>query len=719
MAAEATLLERLRQLRERPPHSIPEEQLLVSSPGFGVVDSGCGRSIIGVETLKEFNHLWKSKVWELPTPYNETNQFRYGNGHHEVSTQAADLPVTLAGKKGKIRAAIVKGKAPLLISRKALRTLQATINFVEDKMTLFDDRREIKLQTNSAGQYTVNVMDDGDSNEDEFEEVMVAEAEQATTEAPSGQIVGPPKVWSREDWGLETTCGPSKHGPSRQYITRRITRDADTGRVVYDEVVRPFPKQLESKTIPKHVWHTITEFHHYAPHFSPNQEKNTHEVMSIQTEPLPPQRSCQVGERLTKHQLRQLQSQVKSCAVAQTCESRCGSKYLVAEIFSPPRFAKRVTPLGYKAWSVDIKQGYDLSKPEVRKEVEEELRNNPPALLALCPPCTNEGGWFNLNSIYMSPEERLQKIKLSRMFIRWCCRLYRTQMQLGGRAMFEHPVGSRMWSYPEVLGLTRKCHVAKLHMCRYNLRIPESKWLIQKGTKLLVTHEDMLSLGRACPGENHPDHRQHDTIAGSHPKIGSVSKFVAAYTPEFVEAVSQTIPEYTDQTEVLEIIQDDWNDLESQEILAVQHRDKTEPSEAEIKEVVDRLHRNLGHPPNHDLVRILKHGNASDRAIGIAREHQCEFCRTCAKPKTPMPAQTNRATEFGAAVGMDVKFLPGWKPNQKITALNIVDQASRYQKVVPFFSSETSKLLRQMYLEHWVSWAGPPKELIITPRGPI
>ena len=183
VAAETSLLERLRQRRDGQQHPLPEEQLLVSSPRFGVVDSGCGRSIIGAETLKEFNNLWRSKGVEVPSPYNETNQFRYGNGHHEVSTQAADLPVTLAGKKGKIRAAIVKEKAPLLISRKALRTLQATINFVEDKMTLFDDRSVIKLHTNSAGQYTVNVMDEGEVNDEEFEEVMVAGAEQASAQA--------------------------------------------------------------------------------------------------------------------------------------------------------------------------------------------------------------------------------------------------------------------------------------------------------------------------------------------------------------------------------------------------------------------------------------------------------------------------------------------------------------------------------------------------------
>lgn len=38
----------------------PLETLLVSSPGFGVLDPGCGRPIIGEKTLQEFERLWKA-----------------------------------------------------------------------------------------------------------------------------------------------------------------------------------------------------------------------------------------------------------------------------------------------------------------------------------------------------------------------------------------------------------------------------------------------------------------------------------------------------------------------------------------------------------------------------------------------------------------------------------------------------------------------------------
>ena len=59
------------------------EQCLVSSPGFGVLDSGCGRSIIGEETLGEFEKMWKDRGIPKPSKPDwlpETNHFRYGNG---------------------------------------------------------------------------------------------------------------------------------------------------------------------------------------------------------------------------------------------------------------------------------------------------------------------------------------------------------------------------------------------------------------------------------------------------------------------------------------------------------------------------------------------------------------------------------------------------------------------------------------------------------------
>lgn len=111
---------------------------LVSSPGFAVLDSGCGKTIIGSETLEVFKSSWTDAGINIPEELKETNVFRYGNGHREVSHRVICMPVFLAGKFGRVRASVVKGSAPLLLSRPALKTLKAKVDFDSDQLTLWD-----------------------------------------------------------------------------------------------------------------------------------------------------------------------------------------------------------------------------------------------------------------------------------------------------------------------------------------------------------------------------------------------------------------------------------------------------------------------------------------------------------------------------------------------------------------------------------------------------
>ena len=47
-----------------------------------------------------------------------------------------------------------------------------------------------------------------------------------------------------------------------------------------------------------------------------------------------------------------------------------------------------------KGASYDLKNGYDLTTGADRKRVEKALQEEPPELLVLCPPCTDEGVGF-------------------------------------------------------------------------------------------------------------------------------------------------------------------------------------------------------------------------------------------------------------------------------------------------------------------------------------
>lgn len=128
-----------------------------------------------------------------------------------------------------------------------------------------------------------------------------------------------------------------------------------------------------------------------------------------------------------------------------------------------------------------------------------------------------------------------------------------------------------------------------------------------------------------------------------------------------------------------------------------------------------RLHNNLGHPTNQQLIRVLKHGGASEAALIAARAFSCDQCQAQKQPKIALPSQVNRVTEFNALVGVDVKYLSGWVANKRIPAVNMVDYASSLQVMVPIFQKETAETLRHVFMERWVSWAGMPQEIILDP----
>ena len=498
----------------------------------------------------------------------------------------------------------------------------------------------------------------------------------------------PLQVWSRSDSFLSVVPTSGKQGPSWQLVRRRRVLNADTGHVLFDEHVLPSKKKsCYRHKIPTEVLHTVTEFH-----FRPQEKTSTFECLS-------------------SHCQRQLESQVRRDL---TDVSAASSQHLsVAEVFCPPRFAPLVEGVGGQCKSFDLTTGYDFCNHAVREKVAEELRACPPDLLILSPPCTDEGGWFNLNSLTMEPGEYLRRVKRSRMFIRFCCRLFKQQVELGGRALIEHPKGSKLWTYPEVQELSRMYELLSCHMCRFGLRIPKSDKLIRKATNLLVSHSDMKNLARECPSKDHPKHACHQVVAGTDPLVGQVSSFAGKYTPQFVEAVMDTIPKFRTLKKKCLVACPVWPRKCEHEVLAAKPDLGSDKSDAELMKVIDKVHRNLGHPPTSDLVRILKHAHASDRAIGLAHKHECSFCKSQIRPHVPLPAKSSRPQEFNQCLGVDVKFLTGWRPNQKVKAVNMVDQASCYQLMVPFFERETSEVIRKIVAEHWIRIFGPPKELVV------
>ena len=394
------------------PRESSQELLLVSSPGFGILDSGCGKTIVGRETFKEFQELWRAHGIPLPQIQKEVNHFRYGNGAQETSEESVQMPVILAGRSGFIRAALVRGKAPLLISRTALMSLQATIDFAKSELRIFSDQIQIPLTSNAAGQFAIYLLGQKEKPEVTFQEVMTTQ-EESEKESPrcnedfpdsdpssvtalpvqtqeaeenngSGEADTSPEhadvtadsdlaepegqklaLWSRVDEGVTFVPISGKQGPYWHQVQRRVVTDLDTGHVLFDHEIE--------KHKGKNQYHTL---------LPPEVKKNRTDFFFV------PQEAIRPSECLSVHHVRQIGAQVRQACKASYVN---GKRLLVAEVFSPPRFTTQAKDMGFEAWSFDLCNGFDFRKAQDREYVKQLLKDKPPDLLVVCPPCTYEG----------------------------------------------------------------------------------------------------------------------------------------------------------------------------------------------------------------------------------------------------------------------------------------------------------------------------------------
>jgi len=106
-----------------------EEAYLSSVPGFAVIDSGCTSSLVGSECVPDYEQALTEENSELKPEYEMDNTVFAGIGGTRSSGRAIQWPTKLAGLIGRLRTSVVPGKAPLLLSVKALETMGAIIDF--------------------------------------------------------------------------------------------------------------------------------------------------------------------------------------------------------------------------------------------------------------------------------------------------------------------------------------------------------------------------------------------------------------------------------------------------------------------------------------------------------------------------------------------------------------------------------------------------------------
>ena len=95
---------------------------------------------------------------------------------------------------------------------------------------------------------------------------------------------------------------------------------------------------------------------------------------------------------------------------------------------------------------------------------------------------------------------------------------------------------------------------------------------------------------------------------------------------------------------------------------------------AQVAGAIKRLHQNLGHPPNRELVKHLRLGGAGEEMIAAADAFRCHTCQRCADPKPHRISKPAALLDFNDAVALDIIFLDTTESTGNL-ALNMVDMA--------------------------------------------
>ena len=110
------------------------------------------------------------------------------------------------------------------------------------------------------------------------------------------------------------------------------------------------------------------------------------------------------------------------------------------------------------------------------------------------------------------------------------------------------------------------------------------------------------------------------------------------------------------------------------------------------------------------MLRILQHHRARPEVLELVRAFSCDVRKSHCAPKAVKDSAPPRDLAPLRYIGLDVKWLPTWKKDYKIRALNIVCRASGLQQMYPFREGEheCSELIARLY-RHWTRSYGRPK----------
>ena len=146
----------------------------------------------------------------------------------------------------------------------------------------------------------------------------------------------------------------------------------------------------------------------------------------------------------------------------------------IAEVFSPPRIASEGEKRGFESvGSFDLQTGWDLSRPDDRRQMWRQLHDQKPLLIVLCPPCTMFSILQELNFWKMDPGKVMMLLGTGLEHLEVSAAIARWQVKNDRYFLYEHPDGARLWSEACIQRLQELEGVVRIRvdMCMFGLNV--------------------------------------------------------------------------------------------------------------------------------------------------------------------------------------------------------------------------------------------------------
>ena len=120
-----------------------------------VLDSGCSKTVCGEEWFNSYMNSLKKEDVDKIEEKQSASQFRFGNGNAFKSIKKVTVPAKIGSKNIQIETDVIKTDIPMLLSKSSMKTANAKIDFLTDKVEMLGE--QIDLKFTSSGHYVIDL----------------------------------------------------------------------------------------------------------------------------------------------------------------------------------------------------------------------------------------------------------------------------------------------------------------------------------------------------------------------------------------------------------------------------------------------------------------------------------------------------------------------------------------------------------------------------------